>query len=117
MGRGLSELQRVILTTALKRPGISTSDFDGRAYGINSVPGQELGADIRHEHIHKAFYGEQERTNAARVAISRAMVRLADRGLIVLMEAKCNNWAGGNLTEEGKNVAKELSVNKVCAKE
>lgn len=93
MGRGLSDLQKTILVTALKSLG------------------EEVGVDITHKHIHQAFYGDVDRTGATRVAISRAMERLADRGLIEL-------WAGlyrsgGNLTAEGKVVAEKLTINKV----
>lgn len=100
MGRGLSDLQKTILITALKRPSISIRR------------GQEVGADIKHRDIHTAYYGQAKRTAATRVAISRAMVRLSDRGLITLMEAMHSNWAGGNFTAKGKSMAKKLTVNK-----
>jgi len=102
MSRGLSDLQKTILLTALKKPG-RTVHSDGTV----------LGTDARHRDIHAAHYGAAPRTNANRVAISRAADRLAKRGLVDLMEAAHSRWSGVNLTQEGESVANSLTDNKV----
>jgi len=99
MGRGLSELQRTILRIALDKPGRSV------------INGQVVGTDVHQKHIHRAYYGDSPRTNATRAAVSRAMVRLSERGLITLTCAVYSNWSGGDLTKAGEAAARELSVN------
>jgi hypothetical protein len=68
--------------------------------------GVVIGVDVKHENVHAAFYGATPRTNATRAAISRAMLRLSERGLLTLMCAERSNWAGANLTEAGEAVAR-----------
>ena len=119
MGRGLSNLQKCILVTALKRPDITVSSQEdvrvaaqSRALGLDmpiGKVGDEQGVHIRTATIHRAFYGRKvPRTNATRVAISKALYRLADRGLVTIWVGKYSNWTGANLTEEGKAEAKRI---------
>ena len=44
--------------------------------------------------------GEQQ-YRAGRAAVSRALARLEDRGLVVRVQGEYRNWSGVNLTEEG----------------
>lgn len=101
MGRGLSDLQKCVLRLALDEVGVSRTG------------GQRLGADARYRDIRKAFYGIERSTPATSAAISRACDRLAKRGYVTLVAARYSRWSGVDMTDEGRQVAQELSANKV----
>ena len=117
MGRGLSELQKTILVTALNESGGSLlSEEDAKllwSLGVGAKVGERRGCDIEHATIHRKHYGQLPRTNTTRSAISRAMQRLADRGLITRLSLGFGGYrAGGDLTPKGTTEAKRLLVNK-----
>lgn len=125
MGRGLSELQQTILKLAYHNRMI-----ENRVGG----PG---GADLFHYEVlieywhlpgevHRDPDGKRRYTtghhfsrsfrnyarfNAARAALTRAVRRLADRGLVIWVSGMYAQWAGVNLTADGIAMAQQLMVN------
>lgn len=103
MGRGLSDLQQKILAL-----GVEEIKRLNRGEPPNQVP---KGFDISVTSAVVRFYGEKweygwhwpegPALNAARAAVSRALVRLESRGLVVRMKMCHAREAGANLTPEG----------------
>ena len=121
MGRGLSPLQQTMLVLALRN-----HDAEGRSFD------SDIGADCYHPEVYAAAYGwvvqkrwqDGRRSHLMRAdppsgragpreraaimaAVSRAARRLYQRGLARHVG---NAWAGINLTPEGYEVAKDLTV-------
>jgi hypothetical protein len=128
MGRGLSELQRTILRLALRNrdgsgkedPGIHVvhpevlSEFYGFTVNPTKLPSWLRYTPVSPRSRCRMFSPREigdPRYNAAHVAVSRAFRRLADRGLLALMQYVHGQGGGGNLTEAGETVAKQLSAN------
>ena len=120
MGRGLSPLQTTILMLALA----------GREKHQDP---SSFGADVYYSDIMVVFYGwtKQDtwhtgpgsqkfsrqtiggkRYAAAQAAVSRAVQRLNDRGLVQAVQGL--NWSGANLTDAGIRATTKLSVNRVA---
>jgi hypothetical protein len=123
MGRGLSDLQRCILTIAFEN-----RESEGRDPGQTT---HKKGADVYRWEIMERFYGwtppayarrdgrkpggKKYRPQqigpreyaAAQAAVSKAMNRLNNRGLIDIIEGR-NHWTGGDLTLEGLDEARKL---------
>jgi hypothetical protein len=95
MGRGLSDLQKEILRLAAigrERRMTSNDRYDGHMYGC----------EVKNTEIRDSFYGSdlsEEEAKRANAAISRATLRLEERGLVVRVAAKHTRWAGVNLTD------------------
>jgi hypothetical protein len=133
MGRGLSDLQKDILTCAYNNYATGDNVFTHKpSHGFNIPP---LRVDafyyeilIRHfgfenrlkdrdwrgrvftgQHFDKDKIGK-ERYNAAQAALSRAVTRLHQRGLITFISGALAKWTGVNLTPAGIEVARRLSV-------
>ncbi|MEU3176597.1 hypothetical protein [Streptomyces sp. NPDC007000] len=108
MGRGLSPLQRRILQLAhdnrtagrSKRgtPDVYAAEIYAEVYGFQPLP----GADVRNP-ARQTFSREQigaQEYHAAAAAVSRALRRLADRGLLT-RHGGAGAGAGARLTEAG----------------
>jgi hypothetical protein len=129
MGRGLSDLQRFILTEAAKRSRLYYADVlrhfygfplkrefydDGRpreprdlAYEPSTwEDGGTLMRPGRHYFSPKEI-GEATYRNAM-AALSRSCKRLADRGLVEWIAAGYSRWSGVIITDKGREW---LSVN------
>ena len=107
MGRGLSELQKQILSIAAE--GHERRKTPDIGYGGVDLNGPGYGAEAYYREIRAAVYGTEltkKQRAAADAAISRAAWRLLERGLVTCRRGAW--WAGVNLTEKGL----ELSVNK-----
>jgi hypothetical protein len=138
MGRGLSELQRSILTLALHN-----RFAEGRCDGSNGcdvylpeilavhfkwpLAYEGTPTDIRRDRdgdddnkdggiysasqpwFSKAMIGAK-RYAAGHAALSRAMARLQSRGLITIRGGAYSNWNGANLTRFGVAIAEQVTV-------
>lgn len=115
MGRGLSPLQQTILRLAYQnRMADSGYQDEARAdvfyceifeshYGWPSI--WKNSRKAHGQKFTKAEVGERQ-YNAAHAAVSRAALRLEQRGLVTCVRGF--SWAGVNLTEAGNRIAKEL---------
>ncbi len=114
MGRGLSELQKTMLTIAAedkddpKRHNVALyNEVLVRHYGWR--PTHRRG-DVGPQgwHFSKRDIGEKE-YRKARAAVSRSASRLAERGLVDFMVfSLTERYVGVRLTDEGAEVAKRL---------
>jgi hypothetical protein len=134
MGRGLSELQKAILRRALANQKAEGRSLDESRFA--DVLRAEVLADywgwpmpprgdgdryrtnmegLQERHIGGRLYSPRQigekRYGSAQTALTRAMNRLADRGLMTLVQGRFSHWSGANLTENGVRVATTLSVN------
>lgn len=108
MAKGLSELQKGLLSMALKNlyrtDGTREKSIEvwlGR--DKNPLWAIKIGS-LPHLTTHEALQGCTHA--AARVSIARAFRRLVQRGL-----AERTEWSGIDLTLKGKETARELTVN------
>jgi len=127
VGRGLSELQKTILRLGNEnrvrehRPtggggaDVYRSEVLAEVYGFESrfARDDEGAAQTARRHFARqqfwpADVGES-RYIAGSAAVCRAMKRLEDRGLVVLMQGTFARWAGADLTEAGVAEAERLS--------
>lgn len=110
MGRGLSDLQQKILALGVE---------ENKKHNRGEPPNQILDRfDISITSAVVSFYGEKGKygwdwpegpaLNAARVAVSRALVRLEARGLVARMKMCHAREAGANLTPEGWRYVQEM---------
>jgi hypothetical protein len=127
MGRGLSELQKTILRIAWRnREAERRHDGSGGGdvvyaevlaehYGWHpsrcrlQAPSYEKEDEERRtfgsQHFAKEIIGERV-YNAAHAALTRAMTRLATRGLVTLVYGVNSRWSGANLTADGVRLAR-----------
>jgi hypothetical protein len=127
MGRGLSELQRWILTEACKRPRLHYADVLHHYFGFPVRPGAdrlwyvtgligseygestwEGGGTLRTPNCQRfdpAAIG-LARYRSAKVALGRSCRRLEQRGLVTCIAGAYSRWAGVEATDKGR----ELSV-------
>jgi hypothetical protein len=129
MGRGLSELQKTILRRALsnkEREGRSFDEESGADVFVNEIAADAFGWDLpahfydspkgeRWSHYFKSLQYSDEERNRVHAATSRALKRLAARGLGYVAHGAHRRWCGFNLTPAGVEAAKLLSVNE-CTK-
>jgi len=116
LGRGLSELQKTILTIAAKekddpkRHNVALyNEVLARHYGWPIEYRGRLGVGPQGWHFSKADIGEKE-YRKARAALSRSASRLAERGLVEFMVFPwTERVVGVSLTEAGAEVAKRLN--------
>lgn len=124
MGRGLSDLQSAILRQALdnresdERPNCLADVFAFellKGYFGFPYPAwlQRFPPDEAHEFTRRSpwrhFFrktGVAARHNSACAAISRALARLEQRGLVIRRYG--DGWAGANLTDAGIEAARPL---------
>lgn len=133
MGRGLSDLQRFVLTRALEN-----AQAEGRAVD------ERRGADLYTREALHGFYGwplvphaagrlrdnptigvslvglgmlvfkiapaDRARFRANTVAVSKACARLEERGLVARLFGLHARWAGVSLTEAGRAQASALAA-------
>jgi hypothetical protein len=124
MGRGLSPLQRYIVAKAAtmdrlhyyvilheyygwpirKRPHRLEADqhgyrVDGGEFGYTASGKKFWPAQIGRETYHKTM-----------VSLSRAVERLARRGLVTWLAGTRYKWSGVEITPEGKRLADTLTV-------
>lgn len=98
---------------------IYTYDILGEVYGFAEYPISYRGGSGEYKkrfpwglHFDRASIGE-ERYNAAQAAVSKALKRLEDRGLLVRLYVRgYGAWTGATLTEPGMQAARELLANK-----
>lgn len=121
MGKGLSPLQKTVLRVALKNrdAGDGAQGTRGCDALYREILAEHFGWPIPErsskrtygaKHFTKAAIGESRyRSNLA--SLSRAMLRLSERGLTECIRGLY--WAGCNLTPEGEKTARALMVNKV----
>jgi hypothetical protein len=110
MGRGLSDIQKTILSLAASNRGMAGRKVD--LYQAEIF--QELCGwnpirvlSERHytgQHFSKVEVGERQ-YNGARATVSRAIRRLEERGLVIRVSGACSKWSGINLTAEGVKIA------------
>jgi len=121
MARGLSSLQKSILTMAIQnRLKIRTSekrltDYNqGRKYGQMDLNTFENYYPRETDIFFNEFIGatKPEKTNTIKASVSRAFKRLEERDLLKREYWAFHNDVGANLTIKGKGVAEELMVNK-----
>ena len=131
MGRGLSDLQRHILVSALAnvQAGKGSKHYpDGTIGGADLLNAEVLavvyGFPLKRKHSWHLKnglreYGDQKfskselgakRYAAAHAALSRAITRLEQRGLVGVFSGVHSGWTGVRLTEAGVALAAELSV-------
>ena len=129
MGRGLSELQKSIVTLALRsyepnRTGgadLYYSEIFAEVYQwqptlspLRGKPSTYMGyqSDGRRpgsQHFSKAAIGAKT-YNSAQAAVSRAVTRLWNRGLVTPVIGARSRWSGLNLTETGAKAAHAVQV-------
>jgi hypothetical protein len=116
VGRGLSELQKTILTIAAEEKD------DPKRHNValyNEVLARHYGWQTKHRyrgdvgpqgwHFSKADIGEKE-YRKARAALSRSASRLAERGLVEFMQfVLTERVVGVRLIDEGVEIAKRLN--------
>jgi hypothetical protein len=135
MGRGLSKLQRFIVTEAARRDRLYYADVLHHYYGFpprrplryekitrrtkyingysspdNDASSWEDGGTLRFVRSQK-FQSEtigERRYHAAHAALSRACRRLEARGLVTWLRGTFSHWAGVEITDKGRE---SLSVN------
>lgn len=117
MGRGLSDLQDTILRMALANRDVGR--FDGADVYDAEVLARYFGWDgipTSHDRGPRFSVGAigPGRYRSARASLSRAMGRLALRGLVIRVSTMCRRSSGVVLTEEGVDRARSLSVNKIA---
>ena len=114
MGRGLSELQRTALAIAYRNRqagGVSDrntvdayyAEIMAEHYGFTPHPRVDLHSPGR-QHFSRSKIGP-ERYDAAKAALSRAMKRLEERGLVVVAQGANSHWSGIELTDAGVQAA------------
>lgn len=121
MGKGLSKLQKQILTLAHEGRGNRDLYDDGsinwrqgadvtanQVFGVVYMKVDVYEVRLGSNHFSIARIGESK-YRSAKVAISKAFRRLEERGLVVRMEGR--NWGGVNLTDEGMAEAKKVTAN------
>lgn len=112
MGRGLSELQKYILTAAaLQKDDESSGGCAGRLYnadilkefygwkGDNGLPG---------DHKFNPKEIGQKKYDSAHVAVRKACARLEKRGLVVCILGAHSHWSGVEITDKGREVAANI---------
>lgn len=130
MGRGLSDLQKSALTTAVKLDSehkrskwqreVVTAEVAkhreemgrklfGLTHSIELDPPHTLYHLSPWELIDNHYCQRVQPSRAQQVAASKALARLVQRGLMVKL--KCFDWHRYNLTEEGLAKAGELLTN------
>jgi hypothetical protein len=124
MGRGLSDLQKVILRRALSNRERESRGFDcesGADVFVNEIAADFFGWDLPSHyynypewerwgtHYYSHRFPEEER-NRVHAATSRALKRLQSRGLGTIIHGN-RRWCGFDLTPEGVEAARLLSVN------
>ncbi len=121
MGRGLSELQKTMLRLAFRNRVSENRTAESRgsdlyyyevlaAYWGWDLPEHVQGRDHRHPGEHKfskAAIGTKA-YGTAHAALSRAVIRLQQRGLVDAISGKYSHWSGLNLTTDGITAALEL---------
>jgi hypothetical protein len=103
VGRGLSDLQKMILVSANRR---RTGPDRVKEHAMAQQHGGMFGADLKTLDIVDMV--SPLRSNAQRAAISRACRRLEDRGLVIRVGGRY--WAGINLTDKGIELAEQLGI-------
>jgi len=107
MGRGLSELQKTMLTMQPGQSGfILVRDVITKYYGWVQHP--------PYWHFSKTEIGQQKYMSGY-IAIRKAMARLRERGLIRSPDwsMKANNFSKYELTPEGRELSAKLYANAV----
>lgn len=133
MGKGLSPLQRDILTIALKNRDeqvankwVRTTDayyaevlhlhfgwpFNKVHWLLASKSDAEILNCVRNESPSAQFFSKEQigaaKYNADMAALSRSMVRLEKRGLVKCMTGANSRWSGAILTDAGVIAARKL---------
>lgn len=130
MGRGLSDQQKTILRVAyqgrLRRmeirivgpeidalvPELLAACFGWEPRSPFRRPWREAGEDCERLNAGQHFFSREsigrDTYNAARASMSRALRRLAARGLLEVEQGLYCGWTGVWLTEAGLRVAEEL---------
>lgn len=126
MGRGLSEQQRQVLTTALENRLIESRDYDSSGADLYeyevlatipvfseniiwSLRDRDGSRTPGSNHFKQSAIDEKV-CNRARASISRTFRRLEQRGLVERMEGRYSRWSGINLTSDGIVEACRLSL-------
>jgi hypothetical protein len=112
MGRGLSPLQRHILTEAGKRQRVYYAEVLVSYFGWEPKKSRRWREDGTlecpgYQHFSPAEIGRSAYRSAL-ATLSRTCARLGDRGLVTCLWGKVSHWAGVEITEKGKEW---LSVN------
>lgn len=107
----LSRLQRFILERACKNRITESRGPDSKGADLyySEVLAGFFGFPTHHADLRKSIGGHKfdigkigpRKYNAAQAAISRTMLRLMTRGLVVGMRGACSRWSGCNLTIAG----------------
>jgi hypothetical protein len=113
MGRGLSDLQRYIVTKAASVERLYYHDI------LQGYYGWPLHTDFRHMRTDEEtgqrrllpggqfFWPEEigvQRYHATRVSLSRAVERLQWRGLVTWLSGTRAHWSGVEITDEGRHL-------------
>jgi hypothetical protein len=126
MGRGLSELQRYILTEAGKRQRVYYADilegFFGWApvkpiarwkagdvrggvpgYPEEQIPENEVGSIKHpgHQYFSRRKIGEKNYRKVL-ATLSRTCLRLGQRGLVTCLRGTMGHWSGIEITDKGR---------------
>jgi hypothetical protein len=138
MGRGLSDLQRFVVTEAGKRRRLYYADVLHHFFGFAPKPSRwggrvgleyhkqsggwdrygpewepsswEAGGELAHPG-NQRFDPEEigrNRYRSALASVSRACLRLSARGLVTCLRGSVSHWSGVEITDKGREL---LSVN------
>lgn len=135
MGRGLSELQRTILRLAVDNRGRHREAVLGLRESLGAAVSVETcGADVYYAEVLAYYWGwegtvpwrENRRRrfskaqigpmaySSALASLSRAMLRLQKRGLVVGKQGRGSRWSGADLTDAGAELAAALLLQEVA---
>ena len=108
MARGLSDLQRYIVTKAATVERLYTHDILQEYYGWTSHIGTWHKRDGTYTPGDQRFWPEEigaQRYHATRVTLSRAIARLQQRGLVQALQGRSAHGSGVEITAEGRRLA------------
>jgi len=108
MARGLSDLQRYIVTKAATVERLYTHDILQEYYGWTSHIGTWHKRDGTYTPGDQRFWPEEigaQRYHATRVTLSRAIARLQQRGLVQALQDRSAHGSGVEITAEGRRLA------------
>ena len=121
MGRGLSELQKYILITAVTKEPSDEYHARGRLYNADIFSGfyeWQSGyydcngtfvprpIQVASKNFHPGKLIDQKKYNTVQSVVRKACDRLAKRGLVVGLVGRA--WAGIEITDKGREVAASL---------
>jgi len=112
MGRGLSDLQKYILTAAISK---KDDPYPGRLYyadifrGFYGWKGQSYH-DLPGGRAFDPKAIGQKKYDSAHVAVRKACARLEKRGFVNCITAALTHWAAVEITDEGREFAAALSA-------